>query len=86
MPSNLKKTKAPIILSLLFVFVLVFLPEISLAKPENTIYIRADGTVKPATAPIQRDRGIYRFTGDINGSIVVEKDNMILDGNGRARI
>jgi parallel beta-helix repeat protein len=84
MPSNLKKTKATIIPSLVFVFVLVFLAEISIAKPENIIYIRADGTVKPATAPIQRDRSIYRFTGDINGSIAVERDNMILDGNGHS--
>jgi parallel beta-helix repeat protein len=84
MPSNLKKTKATIILSLVFAFVLVFLPEISIAKAENTIYIRADGTVKPATAPIQRDRAIYRFTDDINGSIAVERDNMILDGNGHS--
>jgi len=53
------------------------------AKAEGgTIYIRADGSIDPPTAPIRRDGGIYTFTGDINDSIVVERDNIVVDGAG----
>jgi len=51
------------------------------ADPE-IIYIRADGSVDPSTAPIQRDEDIYTLTGNINGSIVVERDNITINGNG----
>ena len=49
---------------------------------ENTIYIRADGSIEPSTAPIQRDGDIYFFEDDINGSLVVERDNVVIDGLG----
>lgn len=48
----------------------------------GTIYIRSDGSVDPSDAPIQRDGDIYTLTGNINDSIVVEKDNIIVDGVG----
>ncbi len=50
-----------------------------------TIYIRADGSIDPPTAPIQRNGDIYTLTGNIisdaNG-IVIERNNMMLDGAG----
>lgn len=50
-----------------------------------TIYIRADGSVDPSNAPIQRTEDVYTLTGntasDADG-IVVERDNMTLDGAG----
>jgi parallel beta-helix repeat protein len=46
-----------------------------------TIYIRADGSVDPVGAPIQRDGDIYTLTGDADG-IWVYRSNMTLDGNG----
>lgn len=49
-------------------------------KASGTIYIRADGSVDPPTAPIQRDEQIYTFTGNINDSIVVQRSNIIIDG------
>ncbi|MBS7621639.1 right-handed parallel beta-helix repeat-containing protein, partial [Candidatus Bathyarchaeota archaeon] len=45
------------------------------------IYIRSDGSIDPPTAPIQRVGNIYTFTANINDRIVIEKDNIILDGN-----
>jgi parallel beta-helix repeat protein len=48
----------------------------------GTIYIRADGSIDPPTAPIQRDRDVYTFTGNINDSIVVERSSIIIDGAG----
>jgi len=48
----------------------------------GTIYIRADGTIDPQTAPIQRADNTYIFTNNIDGSIVVERDNIVIDGAG----
>jgi len=50
-------------------------------KASGTIYIRADGSVDPSTAPIHRDGNIYTFTDHIYDSIVIQRDNIILDGN-----
>ena len=45
--------------------------------------IRADGSVFPPTAPISSvDNFTYTFTGDINMSIVVQRDNIVIDGVG----
>ena len=51
----------------------------------ETIYIRADGSIDPPTAPIQRDGDTYTLTGNITSDadgIVIERDNMTLDGSG----
>ena len=48
----------------------------------ETIYIRPDGSVDPSTAPIQRLGDLYTFTGDINDSILIQRDNIVVDGNG----
>jgi parallel beta-helix repeat protein len=54
------------------------------SKP--TIYIMADGSIDPPTAPISTlDNITYTLTGNIttNGDgIVIERDNIILDGTG----
>jgi hypothetical protein len=31
--------------------------------------------------PIQRDGDVYTFTGNIQGSIVIERSNVVIDGN-----
>ena len=46
-----------------------------------SIYIRADGSVE-GTDRIQRDGDVYTLTSDINGSIIVERDNVVLNGAG----
>jgi len=52
-------------------------------KASGTIYIRDDGSVDPPTAPISTvDNITYTFTGDINDSIVIERDNIVVDGAG----
>ena len=48
----------------------------------GTIYIRADGSVDPSTSLIHRDGDLYTFTYNIHGSIVVERDNIVVDGAG----
>jgi parallel beta-helix repeat protein len=52
-------------------------------KAEGTIYIRADGSVDPPTAPISTvDNVTYTFTSNIYDSIVIERNNIVLDGAG----
>jgi parallel beta-helix repeat protein len=49
----------------------------------GTITIKADGSVDPPTAPISTvDNVTYTFTDNIYGEIVVEKDNIVVDGAG----
>ena len=55
--------------------------QVGKANPDPTIYIRADGSVDPITAPIQRVGDTYTFTANINDRIVIERNNTILDGN-----
>lgn len=52
------------------------------ARSFGTVYIRADGSIEPMTAPIQHDGSIYTLTDNIYDVIVVEKSNIIIDGNG----
>jgi parallel beta-helix repeat protein len=48
----------------------------------NTIYIRPNGEVEPSTAPIQRRGDTYTFKNNVFGSIIIEKDNAVIDGAG----
>jgi len=52
--------------------------------PTVVIHIRANGSIDPADAPIQREGDNYTLTEDIHGSIVVERDNVVVDGAGYA--
>lgn len=45
------------------------------------IYIRADGSVDPLSAPIQKVGDEYHFAEDIYGSLVVERNDTVIDGN-----
>jgi len=67
------------------IVLILLLPLIFSAQPvkaSGTIYVRADGSIDPPTAPIQRNGDFYAFTDDIHDSIVVEKDNIVVDGAG----
>jgi parallel beta-helix repeat protein len=57
--------------------------EVQRVEASGTIYIRADGSIDPPTAPISTvDNVTYTFTGDINDSIVIERDKIVVDGSG----
>jgi len=50
-------------------------------QKSGTIYIRADGSIDPANAPILNVENVYyTLTADINDSIVVERDNIVVSG------
>jgi parallel beta-helix repeat protein len=78
-----EKMASAIMLTLLLTGMLALAFNIKPAKASGTIYIRADGSVDPPTAPISTaDNVTYTFTGDIYDAIVVERDNIAVDGAG----
>jgi parallel beta-helix repeat protein len=79
----LKETVSGIMLSLLLINTLMLAFSIQPVKAASgTIYIRADGSVNPSTAPIQRDGEIYTLTDNVYDEVVVERSNITIDGNG----
>jgi parallel beta-helix repeat protein len=55
------------------------------SQASGTIYIRADGSVEGTTSIRTDDNVTYVFTADIiSNSIVVERNDIIIDGNGYA--
>ena len=59
--------------------------QVKIVEASGTIYIKADGSVDPLDAPIQRNGDIYTLTGSISSDmygIVIERNNMTLDGAG----
>jgi len=47
----------------------------------GSIHIRADGSIEPPTASItSADNVTFIFTGEIYESIVIERDNIVVDG------
>jgi parallel beta-helix repeat protein len=66
---------------LLLVGTLTLAFKIQSVKASGTIYIRADGSIDPPTAPISTlDNITYTFTDDINDFIVLEKNDSTVDG------
>jgi len=66
--------------TLILIGMLVLSFRFKTGRASGTIFIRADGSVDPATAPIQRDGDIYAFSDNIYDEIVVQRDNIIVDG------
>jgi len=58
---------------------------IRLVRASGPIYIRADGTVEPIGAPIQRNGDIYILTDNVTSQadgIIIEKSSITFDGSG----
>ena len=72
-------------LSVVLILVSVFTLSVNIqpVKAAGTIYIRADGSIDPPTAPILSvDNVTYTFTDNTYDEIVVERDNIVVDGGG----
>jgi len=57
-------------------------PDSNQSNVKQYITIYPDGSISDPNAPIARDGNIYTLTGDIGGSIRVQKDNIVIDGQG----
>jgi len=51
-------------------------------RASGVIYIRSDGSIDPPGAPILRNGNLYTFTSNIYDSIIVERNNILVDGAG----
>jgi len=79
--------KKKVVIEITLVFFAVSMLTLALnnqsTEASGTIYIRADGSIDPLTANITTfDNITYTFTGNINESIVIERDNIVVDGAG----
>jgi parallel beta-helix repeat protein len=84
---DLKSTReiiSIVLLSIILTCAFAFVLNIQYVKAAvETIYIKADGSIDPPTAPISTtDHVTYTFTGDITACIVVERNNIIINGAG----
>jgi len=73
-----------IVLTLLLIGMLTLAFNIQPVKASGTIYIRADGSVEGTTDISSVDNITYYFTHHIFDEIIVERSNIIVDGNGYA--
>ena len=79
----MKRIVSAILLVILLTSMLYSAFKIMPAEAAGTIYIRADGSIDPPTAPISSvDNVTYTLTSNIDGSIVIERDNIVIDGTG----
>ena len=78
-----KEIHSGIMLTLLLICMLTLAFKIQPAKASGTIYIRADGSIDPPTAPVFTvDNVSYTFTDNIYDDILIERDNIVVDGGG----
>jgi len=78
-----KKTAVVILLPFLLISIANFTFNIQPVEATETIYIKADGNIDPPTANItSSDKVTYTFTGNNYDSLVVERDNIVVDGMG----
>ena len=78
-----RKAVLGITLTLLFIDILSLTFGIQQVEASGTIYISADGSIDPPSANITSlDSVTYTFTGNINDEIIIERDNIVVDGAG----
>ena len=79
----MKRTVSGVILVFLLTNMLMLVFDVQPVKACGTIYIRADGSIDPPTANIMSSDDVtYTFTDNIYDEIVVERSNIIINGDG----
>jgi parallel beta-helix repeat protein len=78
----LKRISFWIMLTISLMSMLTLAFNIKPVKASGTIYIKADGSIAGTNKIVSADNVTYTFTDDINDSIVVERDNIVVDGAG----
>lgn len=72
-----------IVLALILISMITATLEVQPTIASGIVYIKADASINPVTAPIITvDNITFTLTDNINTSIVVERNNIILDGAG----
>jgi nitrous oxidase accessory protein NosD len=68
------------VLTALLTFTFSMSLRVQKAETSGTIHIRANGSVEGTDKIVSSDNVTYTFIDDINDSIVVERDNIVVDG------
>jgi len=76
-----RETVSGFMITLIVVSVLTLEFNLQPVEASGTIYIRADGSVEGTTHITSVDNITYNFTDNIYDSIVVERSNIIIDGD-----
>ena len=71
-------------LTLLLLFIMSNAGLTDAETPLQRIYIKPDGSIDPAFVPIQRNQNVYTFTDNVSAQIIVQRDDVIIDGAGYA--
>jgi parallel beta-helix repeat protein len=58
--------------------------QVKTAKAQSRIYILSEGLVESSNAAIQHAGSMYQLTADLNAEIIVQKSNIVIDGNGHS--
>jgi hypothetical protein len=66
----------------LVVSTVFFADKVTPAMAMQTVFINSDGSVDPASVPIQRSGNTYFFTGDVYACLIVNKSDVVIDGAG----
>ncbi len=69
-------------ISLIAGFVFREQPQINQPLTMKNIVILPDGSISPSDVPIQQNGDTYTFTGNIYGTIKIQRPNAVLDGAG----
>lgn len=77
-----KKALVWVILVLMLTATLDIVKLASAQTPLETIFIQPDGSIWPASAPIERNGNTYSFTGDVVAAVKILRSNIVLDGKG----
>jgi parallel beta-helix repeat protein len=78
----MKKIAVVLVITVVLASIFALALDVRHVRASGTIYLRADGSIDPLTAPIQRDGDVYSFSDNVYDWIVVERSNIIIDGNG----
>jgi len=81
---NKKAVAASLIVVLLLAATGLTLVDLASGQSSEFVTINADGSINPATAPIQRNGYVYTLVGDIDEPVLLERNNTIFDGAGHA--
>jgi parallel beta-helix repeat protein len=85
MEREMKREFIIMLLTFALVSTLFSASHVMLARASGTIYIRSDGAIDPSGSLISTSNKVtYTLTGDISGSIIVERSNIIIDGVGHS--
>jgi parallel beta-helix repeat protein len=77
-----RKAVLGIMLTLLLIGMLSLTFDIQRVEASGTIYIKADGSIEGTTDISSADNVTYTFSDNIYDSIVIERDNIVIDGAG----